>query len=263
MHTHHNKADLFIPHASWSLLKNDVNGRSLFTPGGLQCIKTVDGYVFPLNVRDGLPYLDAEFESLPHVILTSDVDWDPRVMDFDVANNEAWYEEILDDRDHSALFDEFGNYMGRNPDLKVSCADTWYDAITPSQHDRKEVEEATYICAEHAYRVQHFNNEEIMALRLAIDTELCATPNLIEDDDDDDETVAQVVPTGRILDNDSPSIIEDDDRDDVTMDKDTSGDIKDAPACTFKVNGPDYEKVRPLFGWQDAKTIKKTFENTT
>ena len=33
---------------------NDINNRSIHTPGGLQRIKT-DVYVFPLSVRDGLP----------------------------------------------------------------------------------------------------------------------------------------------------------------------------------------------------------------
>jgi len=247
-------------------LKNDINDRSIHTPGGLQRIKTVDGYIFPLNVRDGLPYLDmrpytdAEFKSLPHVILTSDVNWDPRIMDFDVADDEAWYDAISDDIDHSVLFDAFGSYKGRVPDLEVSYADPWYDTITPIQHDRQEVEEATFICADHAYRLQHFSNDEIEALLLANDTELRNTPNLIEDDED--ISVAQ------------PNLIEDDDsedmtevkprgKDDATMDNDVSAEIKDAPARAFKVNEPDYEKLRPLFGWQDTKTIKKTFECTT
>jgi hypothetical protein len=36
---------------------NDVNDKSIHVPGGLQRIHTVDGYVFPLSIRDGLPYL--------------------------------------------------------------------------------------------------------------------------------------------------------------------------------------------------------------
>ena len=70
---------------------DDVNDRSIHIPGGLQGIKTVDGYTFPLSVCDGLPYLDMrpytddEFNTLPHVVFTtSDVDWDPRILDFDV-----------------------------------------------------------------------------------------------------------------------------------------------------------------------------------
>ena len=114
-------------HSSCQLesFEKDVNDKSIFAPGGLQRIKTVDGYVFPLNIRDGLPYLstkpytDAAFELLPHVILTSNVDWDPRIMDFEVEDDKAWYDAISDDIDPSILFDEFGNYKGRIPDLEV------------------------------------------------------------------------------------------------------------------------------------------------
>jgi hypothetical protein len=67
--------------------KQDVNDRSRHTPGGLQRILTVDGYEVPLLIRNGLPYLnirpysDHEFDTLRHVIMTSDDDWDPSVLD--------------------------------------------------------------------------------------------------------------------------------------------------------------------------------------
>lgn len=46
-----------------------------------------DGFVFPLSHHDALPHLkirphtDDEFNSLPHVIMTSDEPWDPRCFD--------------------------------------------------------------------------------------------------------------------------------------------------------------------------------------
>jgi hypothetical protein len=113
--------------------------------------------VFPLSIRDGLPYLgmrpytDAEFDSLPHVILTSDVDWDPQILDFDVDDDDEWYDAISDNVDHSELFDVFGDYKGRIPDLEASSAVTWFDTVTPEQYARDEIEEATYICAEATY----------------------------------------------------------------------------------------------------------------
>ena len=48
--------------------------------GGKQCIETLDGYIIPLNIRSGLPYMsicpftNKEWDNLPHVILTADVD---------------------------------------------------------------------------------------------------------------------------------------------------------------------------------------------
>ena len=59
---------------------NIVDDRSTKVPGGRQCIKTIDGYVLPLQIRAGLVYLDMhppsdqELASLPYVVRTSDVD---------------------------------------------------------------------------------------------------------------------------------------------------------------------------------------------
>ena len=60
----------------------DINDRSRLLPGGKQRI-LVDGYQLPLKFHNGLPYLpcrkptEDELESLPHIIMTSDIDWDP------------------------------------------------------------------------------------------------------------------------------------------------------------------------------------------
>ena len=57
--------------------------------GGGQYVKTVDWRIIPLSIRHGLPYLklrpytDHEWSTLPHVVLTADVDWDPSVLGFD------------------------------------------------------------------------------------------------------------------------------------------------------------------------------------
>ena len=65
----------------------DVDDKSVRV-GGKQRIKTPDGYVMPLELKNGLPFLDIrpytdeEFDQLPHVVLTSDAEWDPRVLDY-------------------------------------------------------------------------------------------------------------------------------------------------------------------------------------
>jgi len=52
--------------------------------------------LIPLNIRNGLAYMDMrapignEFSELPHVVLTSDVDWDPKVLDCEFDPDEAW-----------------------------------------------------------------------------------------------------------------------------------------------------------------------------
>jgi hypothetical protein len=59
--------------------KNDENDKSINVPGGLQRIKTLAGYIIPLNIKDGRtcmpirPYTDQEWDNLPHLILTSEI----------------------------------------------------------------------------------------------------------------------------------------------------------------------------------------------
>ena len=77
--TIHSKGQL----QSFGLLVDD----SATAVGGSQSIVTNEGYVIPLHVRDGLPYLDmspptdSELDSLPHVFFTSDSPWDPSTLD--------------------------------------------------------------------------------------------------------------------------------------------------------------------------------------
>jgi Reverse transcriptase (RNA-dependent DNA polymerase) len=54
---------------------------------GQQCIQTPDGYIIPLSIRNGLPHMDMsppsdlEMESYPHVMFSSDLPWDPTILD--------------------------------------------------------------------------------------------------------------------------------------------------------------------------------------
>jgi Reverse transcriptase (RNA-dependent DNA polymerase) len=98
--------------------KNDVNDKSIHA-GGLQRIKTLDGFVIPLAIKEGLvrldirPYTDHEWESLPHVFLTSETEWDPTVLDHDLLEDEQWFDAVSDptpDPLATSPFDEFGNY---------------------------------------------------------------------------------------------------------------------------------------------------------
>ena len=88
--------------------------------GGLQRIKTLDGYIIPLTIKNGLacleirPYTDHEWDTLPRVILTSEDNWDPSVLDFE-HDEDDWYDAVkeLEGNPHTNLFDEFGNYRHR------------------------------------------------------------------------------------------------------------------------------------------------------
>lgn len=100
---------------------NAVDDRSM-TVGGKQCIQTVDGYVHLLSFHMGLPYVkmrpytDDEWDTLPHVVWTSDTDWDPSVLDPPGLDEDTWYDAVSDlpDGPLHPSFDEFGNYRYRS-----------------------------------------------------------------------------------------------------------------------------------------------------
>ena len=65
------------------------------------------------------PYTDTEWETLPHVEWTSDINWDPTILDQTITNKETWYDTVSDLEDlviHSP-FDEFGNFKEREAEL--------------------------------------------------------------------------------------------------------------------------------------------------
>ena len=40
------------------------------------------------------PYTDVEWNTLPHVVFTSDVNWDPSSIDCKVSDDDQWYDAI-------------------------------------------------------------------------------------------------------------------------------------------------------------------------
>jgi hypothetical protein len=75
--------------------KKDFHHKSLKVPGDLQHVQTNDGYVIPINIKDGLLYVkivrsctDEERDTLLHVTLTCDVNWDPTALDI-VLDDDA------------------------------------------------------------------------------------------------------------------------------------------------------------------------------
>jgi hypothetical protein len=96
----------------------DVNERSIKVNNGAQRILTLDGYAIPINIRNGLPYItmrpytDKEWDNLPHVLFTADSEWDPRVLDHDLDEDEQWFDALTDIPEGTAdpLFDEYGDY---------------------------------------------------------------------------------------------------------------------------------------------------------
>ena len=96
-----------------------VDDRSKVLNAGTQTLTTPEGYVLPLDFKNGLPYLpirpftDDEWHALPHVVFTSDVDWNPSQVDCKVSDDETWYDAIPGDpgqENFFDVFDEFGDH---------------------------------------------------------------------------------------------------------------------------------------------------------
>lgn len=99
---------------------NDVNDRPASLPRGLQRIITLEQYVIPLSVHQGLPYMSLrpftndEWRSLPHIILTGELDWDPSIVDGEYPLDTV-APPLLPDH-HP--FDAFGDFIPhRSPTL--------------------------------------------------------------------------------------------------------------------------------------------------
>ena len=105
--------------------KLDVNDKSQKVSGGLQRIQTPDGYIHPLNIKNRLPYIpmcpytDHEWDTLPHVLWTSDIDWDPSVLDVSLTDDMHWFDTVSDlaASTLSNPFDEYGDYKHREAEL--------------------------------------------------------------------------------------------------------------------------------------------------
>jgi hypothetical protein len=101
--------------------KNDVNDKSIHVPGGCQRLTTLDGYVIPPIIKDGLarldiwPHMDHEYKTFPHVCLTYKVEWDPTVLDHEFTDESQWGEDnpAIVDLISASAYNEFGQYRHR------------------------------------------------------------------------------------------------------------------------------------------------------
>jgi len=118
----------------------DINDRSRLLPGGKQRI-FIDGYQMPLEFKNGLAYLrcrkptNDELNSLPHVIMTSDVDWDPSLYDNIIENIEEFHDTSIDDHE-DANFDQYGEYRHRTIATHTTIPEVeFFDAIEYIDYD--------------------------------------------------------------------------------------------------------------------------------
>ena len=78
--------------------KNNADDRSIKV-GGNQHMSILDNYKVPMSIRNALSYITLrphtgnEWETLPHVIITSDKDWDLIVLDCEgQVDNYTWFD---------------------------------------------------------------------------------------------------------------------------------------------------------------------------
>ncbi len=79
----------------------EVNEKAPITGAEPPYIKTLEGFKIPIYIEHGLPYIhmrpytDDEKDRLPHVTITSDSVWDPKIADYEIE--ETWYDEQDED----------------------------------------------------------------------------------------------------------------------------------------------------------------------
>ena len=154
--------------------KNDVNDKSMKVSGGLQCIQTPDGYMHPLDIRNGLPYIpmrpytDKEWETLPHVTWTSDSDWDPSVLDHKLTDKEQWYDAVSDLADSiiSSPFDEFGNFKRRETELHFFDAGEEIISNDRNNNNTTSLDDIIFDAIIHTYKHQRTSSTDSPLLEL-------------------------------------------------------------------------------------------------
>ena len=111
----------------------DVNDKSRKVKDGLQRIRTKEGYVIPMDFRDGLPFIsmrpftDKEWESLPHMHLVDPQGWDPSVLDHDATEGDDWFDALTESEEYPEdnLFTLTGDYKFRHFDQNQAFLDSF------------------------------------------------------------------------------------------------------------------------------------------
>jgi len=109
--------------------KNTVDDKSSKV-GGKQHIVTLDCHIIPLNICNGLAYMDmskpmdVDSSSLPHVVFTSDSNWDPTTLNSEFDPDVDWQDAQEEDFFDPHFYDT-GNYL--------HCHAAFLDAFTTSK----------------------------------------------------------------------------------------------------------------------------------
>jgi hypothetical protein len=103
----------------------DINEKPHLVPGGKQRI-LMDGYQILLDINNGLAH---ELETLPHIITTADIDWNPSIFDNDIDDVETFF-ETKDEIISHAPFDQYREYRYRTFAIHNTCCEPdFFDAV--------------------------------------------------------------------------------------------------------------------------------------
>ena len=120
---------------------------------GLQRIVTPDGYVIPLSIRNGLPYMDmryptdADMSKYPHVYFTEDTDWNPATLDDEYVDDPdgfdrgAYQSDIEgDDLTFTSDVNDFGELISsRDRDIEILISEVKQNQVVMEQLVEKHV----------------------------------------------------------------------------------------------------------------------------
>ena len=264
---YHGKNQSIISAVQLEHYRNNVSDKSVKCGGG-QRITTADGYIFPLSIKQGLPYLrmrpftQSEYDTLPHVIMTSDKVWDPSIFDNDVDPNDGSFLAANPEQLHLLPHDDY-NVHGEY--IRAHTA----DMIATGNTDDPDAPVGVLVNSDtdDDSELDDFVDSEIF--EDAIDTDVTDSIDPIPPDMFDNvnlpllDSIARCIHYAHSEYHDClqafPSEITDDNPD---------RDLGDYESFTPqpRIHTPhktDYKKLQPYFAWFPIKMIKETFQNST
>jgi len=174
------------------------------------------------------PYTDKEWEDLPHVILTGELDWDPGQLDLTLEDDEHWYDAISDliPDPFTNLFDEYGDYRHWVEVQSTEVVDSLEDIIDC----------CTYAAHSLPYDSEHLTHEIVTKPHPTHAYAALSQDTLPSNSEH---------PTHEIVNKDDPTP------------------VQTTQPCTVMAKEKDCQALHLLFGWLPTDSTKHTFEAMT
>ena len=233
---------------------------------GTQRITTLEGYVFPLSIQAGLPYLeqrpytDQEWETLDHVIMTSDQEWNPMIADstFDESKGLIDTPFVSDLLPRGNTYNVRGELMDIAVNSHIACVDDRFNIMNDTSSisnnngcvsfDQSETMDIMQNAIQQPMETDKSDNGCIEHLYTA--------PEFPPINDFFDAATLRCV-TNAFRNKVAYGIFE------TSIDPDIAIVLKNGLPRTHKPSDIDYEAFQPYFAFLPIDIIKLTFNNTT